>query len=581
MRPTPYHLSLLLLALRVAGAPAPALAQAAGDPEDEPEATVEPLRRVDSPVAPDSLTLREILDPNRAMIGSLSLGTTSNGGLHSPALVPVEGESHFILPEHRGRPTHYGTDEMVALLLDAAQQVNRQFPDTRLAVGNLSVVDGGRIPWSRSHNAGRDADVGFYFKQKDGKPYPMTTLVRARYDGRARDIPGARDVAFDVERNWAFVRALLESKAASVQWIFIYAPLRRQLLAHAQAKNEPAELLERAAAILHQPSDSAPHDDHFHIRIYCPLEDRLEGCQNTGPARPWVDLHDREFDARVRTLLRGTASDESQLASAAAARLLRMKPAAHLDLLADAVMLANPAAQVAMLRALLDTDTRRGFDAVLPLAESSADPEVRLVALRLALRTSSTAGVATLLRLLRDDRTSLRDGAPVRLFVLDGLAGNLDERLAPGWIAALSDDNPTVRRAAGRRLSHLTGLSHPVDPARPLTAEQRRRLADHWNAWWAQHGGEGREKWVTAGFDAAFPRARRDRSGRVETAALVRATQSGIEGVSFNASLQLARRTGKPGPSIDATPQQRFEHWTRATRHAPTRAARPARRGRS
>ena len=31
-----------------------------------------------------------------------------------------------------------------------------------------------------------------------------------------------------------------------------------------------------------QPGDSAPHNDHLHVRIYCPIEDRQFGCVDRG-----------------------------------------------------------------------------------------------------------------------------------------------------------------------------------------------------------------------------------------------------------------------------------------------------------
>jgi hypothetical protein len=38
---------------------------------------------------------------------------------------------------------------------------------------------------------------------------------------------------------------------------------------------------------LHQPGDSAPHDDHLHLRIYCSQNDRPLGCVDRGPVRWW------------------------------------------------------------------------------------------------------------------------------------------------------------------------------------------------------------------------------------------------------------------------------------------------------
>ena len=43
----------------------------------------------------------------------------------------------------------------------------------------------------------------------------------------------------------------------------------------------------RAAFILHEPTDSEPHDDHMHVRLYCDPGDRALGCSDRGPVRWW------------------------------------------------------------------------------------------------------------------------------------------------------------------------------------------------------------------------------------------------------------------------------------------------------
>jgi hypothetical protein len=45
---------------------------------------------------------------------------------------------------------------------------------------------------------------------------------------------------------------------------------------------------------LKQPGDSAPHNDHMHVRVYCAETDRQFGCQDLGPLDM---LADREAEA--------------------------------------------------------------------------------------------------------------------------------------------------------------------------------------------------------------------------------------------------------------------------------------------
>jgi penicillin-insensitive murein endopeptidase len=100
-------------------------------------------------------------------------------------------------------------------------------------------------------------------------------------------VPGYR---FDARRNWSFVRALLTDPDTEVQWIFMQRTLAAWLLREAAAAGDDPALLERAAYIIHEPSDSEPHDDHMHVRFYCGLGDRRLGCADRGPVRWWKKM---------------------------------------------------------------------------------------------------------------------------------------------------------------------------------------------------------------------------------------------------------------------------------------------------
>ena len=92
---------------------------------------------------------------------------------------------------------------------------------------------------------------------------------------------------FDVRRNWALVRALLSDPDIEVQYMFVHARLRKLLLDQGQREHDDEELLDRAEALLKQPGDALPHDDHLHLRIYCSPSDRALGCKDYGPLRYW------------------------------------------------------------------------------------------------------------------------------------------------------------------------------------------------------------------------------------------------------------------------------------------------------
>jgi penicillin-insensitive murein endopeptidase len=109
-----------------------------------------------------------------------------------------------------------------------------------------------------------------------------------RLDRLGAGVRGEETCRFDDARNWALVEALIEDIAAEVQWIFVSRGLKARLLAFALGAGREPEIVERAASMLHQPGDSAWHDDHFHVRIYCPAGEAGRHCLDTGPLWPWV-----------------------------------------------------------------------------------------------------------------------------------------------------------------------------------------------------------------------------------------------------------------------------------------------------
>jgi penicillin-insensitive murein endopeptidase len=213
---------------------------------------------------------------------SLSEGGSNRGALLNAVELPVRGDGYLIPPTWASRGLNFGTEELVGIIVRAARRVDRERPGATLYVADLSPRRGGASAWHRSHQSGRDADLHFYALDVAGRPAGVPSVM-PRFDG----LGVAAGRVFDVERNWLLVRAILEDPVSDVQYLFISAPLRQRLLDHATASGEPPELVARAAAVLAQPADSLPHDDHLHLRIYCPAGDRSLGCKDRGPQR-WL-----------------------------------------------------------------------------------------------------------------------------------------------------------------------------------------------------------------------------------------------------------------------------------------------------
>lgn len=194
---------------------------------------------------------------------SLSVGHPNRGWQvrakrlrRSPHLVVKKGSEDRI----------YGHPALVLMLERTAKQVGRQVRGAKMVVGDLSSRDGGPLSGHRSHQSGRDADVGFYARDARGRLATPDRFVPFGADGNARDGSG---LTFDDATNWMLVRAWLRDDRAGISHIFVSRELRRRLLEHG-AKRSPKDEVTAAAALLKQPEEASAHDDHFHVRITCP-----------------------------------------------------------------------------------------------------------------------------------------------------------------------------------------------------------------------------------------------------------------------------------------------------------------------
>ncbi|MCL4235811.1 MAG: penicillin-insensitive murein endopeptidase, partial [Deltaproteobacteria bacterium] len=159
----------------------------------------------------------------------------------------------------------WATDETAALLVVAIEETRRAFPDAHdLVLGDISHRDGGPIAPHRSHQSGRDVDLGFYYL---GKP-PGRMFIPAT------------PANFDVERTWYLIETMLLTER--VQYIFIDNAVQRMLYEHVRGIYPPKRLEAwfqyprgpRAKAIIrHVPG----HRDHIHVRFKCSEGDA--GCE--------------------------------------------------------------------------------------------------------------------------------------------------------------------------------------------------------------------------------------------------------------------------------------------------------------
>jgi penicillin-insensitive murein endopeptidase len=222
------------------------------------------------------------------------------GSIGMPHRGVLSGESAE-LPKHgdgyrwlRGDDRHHAVPRLVAAIERGAAHVAQERPGATLAVGDLSFKTGGKISGHASHRSGRDVDLLLYFTTLEGVPVESPGFgVHVGNDGLAWDEDGNRFLRFDVEREWLLVKSLVEDDAARIQWIFASRAVKNLLIEWGRARSDTPETILRALDVLLQPAPPAEaHDDHVHVRTACSPEEIGEGCEPTGPARPWIVAHD-------------------------------------------------------------------------------------------------------------------------------------------------------------------------------------------------------------------------------------------------------------------------------------------------
>jgi len=169
----------------------------------------------------------------------------------------------------------FGHPALVLMLGRSAKEIAKAAPGSVMLVGDLSSKLGGELSGHRSHQSGRDADVGFYVLDPNGKPVTPEKFLSFSVDGKATDGSGH---SFDDRRNWLLVQSWVRDKRAGLSHIFVSRGLRQRLLGYAAKQPAFAKHVEEVAALLKQPEESSAHDDHFHVRVSCP-KDQGEICR--------------------------------------------------------------------------------------------------------------------------------------------------------------------------------------------------------------------------------------------------------------------------------------------------------------
>jgi LysM repeat protein/murein endopeptidase len=217
------------------------------------------------------LELAERIRVDVGSLGALSIGRPNRGQLINGVKLEESELFHIVVPE-----ASFGTEETLFYLTRAARTVAAEHEGTRpLYIGHLSRQGGGYLRPHKSHQTGRDVDVGFYYSTRDFW-YRRATATN-----------------LDLPRTWTFLRALVTE--TDVEMIFVAGYIQHIIRKYAESIGEDRAWLHalfegsgaRGPIFRHAPG----HATHFHVRFFSPFAERagtlaLSGLVAEGVVRP-------------------------------------------------------------------------------------------------------------------------------------------------------------------------------------------------------------------------------------------------------------------------------------------------------
>jgi penicillin-insensitive murein endopeptidase len=188
-----------------------------------------------------------------------AIGYYSNGSIkHSHSIDDYKKSGVVKLFKSRGQ--NFGTSDIMRALTGLAKHMKTTYPTIeRTQIGDISAVEGGRIPRHKSHQNGLDADV-VYYRVNELSQSPQ-------YPEWAEDfvVKSKLTKNFHIERNWEAMKYLVHNH--DVGRIFVDSAIKKALCEFANQKGE----LESETEVLRRlRREDAVHMHHFHLRLKCP-----------------------------------------------------------------------------------------------------------------------------------------------------------------------------------------------------------------------------------------------------------------------------------------------------------------------
>ncbi len=202
--------------------------------------------------------------PRIRLVAGESVGRPHRGTLQGGARLRPGRGYHLRRPDRTFAASHV-VDHTAAAL----STVRREHPKLhRIAVGDLSSREGGWLSGHRSHQSGRDVDVGLCFKRPP-RVYP-------------REFAAGSKETLDLPATWTLIRAFArtEDKSGGAERIFLDYKLQGLVYEHARrwgaSRRELDQVFQyphgrraRRGVVRHLRA----HGDHLHVRFRCPDDD--------------------------------------------------------------------------------------------------------------------------------------------------------------------------------------------------------------------------------------------------------------------------------------------------------------------
>ncbi|MGZ8173454.1 MULTISPECIES: penicillin-insensitive murein endopeptidase [Methylobacter] len=189
-----------------------------------------------------------------------SIGSYTAGCLSGAVTLPQNGTGYQLMRPTRGRS--YGHPDLIRFIESIARTAHLQHWGV-LLIGDLGQPRGGPTPSGhRSHQTGLDVDIWYLLSQQAAT---RSLAFNERETWSAPSVLAAKSDAID-DNQWSLAHEKILEAAAQrpeVDRIFVNPSVKRLLCARKSAHDW-----------LRKIRPWWGHDDHFHVRLKCPLNSK-------------------------------------------------------------------------------------------------------------------------------------------------------------------------------------------------------------------------------------------------------------------------------------------------------------------